>query len=146
MTKARSPVRVHVVVELDLVLVGPDEVPGVLVLDLGECLAAHVRVRARVAARAARVPVEAPVPRSRLERGFNFTRRQKTCLRQFQNILQCWEISSFSTSDRLSVIRRDVDSNKWICLVGSKHLGVAVAIWVHHRHNIPEIFMLGIIR
>ena len=40
----------HVVVELDLVLVGPDEVPGVLVLDLGECLAAHVRVRARVAA------------------------------------------------------------------------------------------------
>ena len=62
MTKARSPVRVHVVVELDLVLVGPDEVPGVLVLDLGECLAAHVRVRARVAARAARVPVEAPVP------------------------------------------------------------------------------------
>ena len=50
MTKARSPVRVHVVVELDLVLVGPDEVPGVLVLDLGECLAAHVRVRARVAA------------------------------------------------------------------------------------------------
>ena len=104
MTKARSPVRVHVVVELDLVLVGPDEVPGVLVLDLGECLAAHVRVRARVAARAARVPVEAPVPRSRLERGFKFTRRQKTCLRQFQNNLQCWEISSFSTSDRLSVI------------------------------------------
>ena len=54
----------HVVVELDLVLVGPQEVPHVPVLDLRESLAAHVSVRARVAAGSPGVPVETPVPAS----------------------------------------------------------------------------------
>ena len=53
-----------VVVELDLVLVGPQEVPHIPVLDLRKGLAAHVSVRARVAAGAACVPVETPVPAS----------------------------------------------------------------------------------
>ena len=55
-------VAVHIVVELDRVLVGGQELPEVLGLDLGEGLGAHVGVRAPIRGAAPGAPVVTKVP------------------------------------------------------------------------------------